>query len=305
MNNMVQRKIKWGILGTGRIAHKFVVDLQLLSKTECIEIVAVGSSALERACSFGEKHNIAKRYSSYQELVQDKDVDVVYIATANPFHKENTILCLNAGKAVLCEKPFAVNKVESEAMIALAREKHLFLMEGMWTRFFPAIMKVKELLAQGVIGTIKMVRAEFCFVADNKPENRHFNRELAGGALLDIGVYPVSFASMIFGKQPSRIKSVAHIGKTGVDEQVAIIFGYEQGGIAALQCSITAYTPSEAYIIGTHGYIHIPKFFWRAETVNLFLKKEQTTTIFSLPPIGFGYCYEILEVARCLRNNLC
>lgn len=301
----MQRKIRWGILGAGRIAYKFAQELQSLPKSYGIEIVAVGSRSREKANSFGEQNNIAKRYSSYRELIQDADIDVIYVATPHSFHKEHSIASLNAGKAVLCEKPLAINKAEAVEIITLAREKKLFLMEAMKTRFFPAIMKVKEILEQGIIGEIKMVRAEYCYVADNNPEYRHFNSMLAGGALLDVGIYPISFASMVFGKQPIHIKSIAHIGKTNIDEQAAMVFSYEEGEIAALQCSITAYTPGEAYIVGTRGYLHIPQFFWRADCVNLYLTKDKSLTTFSLPPIGSGFSYQAIEVAKCLRKNLC
>lgn len=218
----MKKEIRWGILAPGSIAHKFVRGLELL---EDAKVVAVGSRSIGRAETFAQQYGIAKAYGSYEELASDPDIDIVYVATPHSAHKECALLCLKAGKAVLCEKPFTVNTKEAEEVIQYARESKLFLMEAMWIRYLPVIIKVREWLYKGVIGEVKMLKADFGFRIEWNPEGRLLNPALAGGALLDAGIYPVSFASMVFGKQPVEIKSMSYIGTTGVDEQFTTLFG--------------------------------------------------------------------------------
>ncbi len=290
--------MKWGILGTGGIADKFVCDLKLLSDAE---VVAVGSRSDESAKIFAAKHGIAKAYGSYFALAKDVEIDVIYIATLNHLHLENTIMCLEEGKPALCEKPFAINKFQAEKIIAVARKSRLFLMEAMWTRFLPAIVKVRELLAENVIGNIKHVAANFCLRV--KPEKtRCFNPNFGGGALLDLGIYPVSFLSMIFKKQPLKISGSCLFTSTGVDETGSAIFTYGNNQIATFTCSIAERALNDVFIYGSKGYIHIPDF-WSARTIELFLDSSQTQT-FRLETQGFGYGYQALEVARCLKSGL-
>jgi predicted dehydrogenase len=210
----VADKTHWGIIGTGKIAKEFATGLAVLPEAE---LVAVGSRTAESANRFANMFGVPHRHASYEALVNDSNVDVVYVATPHSLHKENSLLCLQAGKAVLCEKPFTINAAEAETVIRLAREKKLFLMEAMWTRFIPLVVKVRQLLADRVIGDVQMLVADLGFLVDFDPLHRLFAPQLGGGALLDLGVYPVSLASMIFGP-PSRITGMAQLGKTGVDE---------------------------------------------------------------------------------------
>jgi predicted dehydrogenase len=209
---------------------------------------------------------------------------------------------LHAGKAVLCEKPFAINAAEAKEVVALAREKQLFLMEAMWTRFFPLLVKVRQLLADDVIGDIRMVMADLGFHATFDPQGRLFDPNLGGGALLDVGIYPVSLASMVFGTRPSRISSMAHLGQTGVDEQSAMIFGYDQGQLAVLTAAVQTETPREALLIGTKGQIRIHTPWWFPDTLTLSVQGQQDQVI-HLPFGGNGYNYEAVEVMNCLRNG--
>jgi predicted dehydrogenase len=231
--------------------------------------------------------------------VNDPDVDVVYVATPHPFHREHSILFLKAGKAVLCEKPLAINAQEVEEIIRCARETKKFLMEAMWTRFIPVMAKVREWLAEGAIGEARMLTADFGFRSGWDPEGRLLNPKLAGGALLDVGVYTVAMASMVFGRQPSRIASMAHIGETGIDEQSAMLLGYDAGQLAILSCAVRTNTPQEARIIGTEGAIHIPDF-WHATSATLNVSGKDTAQI-EIPFDGNGYNYEAAEVMCCLR----
>ena len=196
----MQKKIKWGILGPGRIAHQFVQSLKCINDAE---ITAVGSRSIERAAEFAKEHGISRSYSSYADLAADPDIDIVYVATLHPAHFECSMLCLKAGKAVLCEKPFTLNATETKTLIKTARAAKLFLMEAMWMRYLPAIVKLRELLTENAVGEIRMVKADFGNRTPWEPQGRLLNPELGGGALLDVGIYPVSFAAMILGANPT------------------------------------------------------------------------------------------------------
>ena len=292
-----KRKIRWGILGTGAIARKFAEGLKLLPDAE---LLAVGSRAARTAEKFADAFQIPHRYAGYDKLASDSDVDVVYVATPHPFHMENTLTCLNAGRAVLCEKPFAVNASQATRMVNIARNKRLFLMEAMWTRFLPVMVKVRRLLDQQVVGEVRLLQADFGFKGKWNPKGRLFNPELAGGALLDVGVYTVSFASMVFKKSPKEISAMAHIGRTGVDEQSAMLFGYNNGQLAVLSCAVRTETPQQAFIMGTKGTISIYPHFWRATSATISVEGKKDR-VFKVPLDGYGLDHQAREVMRCLR----
>ncbi|MEH7883824.1 Gfo/Idh/MocA family oxidoreductase [Bacillus sp. JJ1609] len=296
---MGDKIIKWGILGTGGIASAFAKDLAFAKNTEK---TAVGSRTKESAAKFAEEHGVSRAYGSYEELVQDSDVDAIYIATPHPFHKDNVLECLRAGKAVLCEKPFTINSEELEEIIQVARDQELFLMEAMWTRFLPPIVKVREWIDSGKIGEVLLLKADFGFRATWDPEWRLLNPALGGGALLDVGIYPVSFASMIFGTNPEKILSSAHIGETGVDEQFSIIMSYPSGKTATLNGAFRVSLNNEAYIHGTEGSIRIPSFF-SAKSATLYKDGEEVET-FNDDRKSAGYAFEIEEVGKCLNQGL-
>ncbi|AZO95832.1 Gfo/Idh/MocA family oxidoreductase [Halocella sp. SP3-1] len=294
----MNKKINWGIIGTGNIAHQFAEGLSILPD---VNIAGVASRSEERAKEFADCFNIQHSYSSYQELVLEQGIDVIYIATPHTYHKDNTIMCLKAGKPVLCEKPFAVNLTEAEEMVSLARSKNIFLMEAMWTRYFPVMEKVREWLAEGLIGEVKWLEADFGINKPVKPSGRLYNLELGGGALLDVGIYPVSLASMVFGRQPSSIKAAAEIGETGVDEQTAVIFKYKQGKMAQLSCAIRTKTREEACITGTRGYIVIPEF--HSPSSARVYREGKVIKEFEQPLEGNGLNYEAAEVNKYLRSG--
>lgn len=267
------KKINWGIIGCGNIAHKFAQSTQALDNAQ---IVAVGSRTQGKAETFANKYSIDKIYTDYSSLLLDEKVDAVYIATTHNFHYENAKEVLNAGKHILCEKPFTVNSKELKDLLKIASEKKLFMMEAMWTRFLPAVVKVREYLDAKVIGDIKQIRASFGFKFDFDPENRLYNLELAGGALLDAGIYPLSFANMVMKNRPKEIKAIAEIGKTGVDEQSSYLFTYDSGCIAFLNSTINAPVVSRAEIIGTLGRITIPQGFLGANELWLDIEGKET-----------------------------
>jgi len=294
----VEKILKWGILGTGNIANNFAKGLSIL---EDAELYAVASRSKNKAEEFGKKYNALKVYSSYEELVQDKEIDIVYIATPNTVHKENIVLCLENGKAVLCEKPLTINAAEAEEIIKIAREKKLFLMEGMWSRFFPIMKTIHIWLKEKLIGDIRIVTADFGFRREGPPEDRKVNPNRGGGALLDVGVYPLAFASMVFGKCPKQITGITSLCDTGVDQQSAMLLGYDEGEMASLFCAINIPTSQGAKIIGNSGYIDISDFS-RATKATLAVIGKEPVKI-KVPLEGNGLNYEAKAVGECLREG--
>jgi len=288
--------IRWGILGPGAIAEKFAEGLSVLPDAE---LVAIGSRDLNRAKVFADRHGVARTWGTYESLANDPDVDIVYIATAHPFHHPAAMICLDAGKAVLCEKPFTVNARQAAELIESARTRGLFLMEAMWTRYLPLFVELRTLLAEGAIGEPRLLTADFGFAHNGGPSHRLFSPALAGGALLDVGVYVCSLASMVFGS-PDRINAMAVLGDTGVDELAAITFGYDGGEMAQLNCAVQIDTPHEATIVGTGGSIRIHSSWWKGERMTLRRAGHAEQTI-EAPMEGNGYNYEAAEAMRCLR----
>jgi len=294
----MSHRIRWGILGTGKIAHQFAAALRRLPAAD---LLATGSRSAESAARFSDEFGISRRYGSYTELVSDPEVEVIYVATPHSCHAENTRLALNAGKAVLCEKPLTINAAQADEVIRLARERKLFLMEAMWTRCFPLMKKLRELLASGTIGEVRQLTADFGFRAEYQDESRLFGPAYGGGALLDVGVYPVSLSSMLFGP-PKRIVSTANLGSTGVDEEAAMILTHGRGEMAILHTAIRLETAQEAVITGTRGRIRIHSPWWRPTTMTLSSEGKPDDRL-DFPLTGNGYEYEAQEVMDCLRSG--
>ncbi len=296
--------IGWGILSTARIAHKLAEAVQ---KTEGCELVAVGSRTPESANAFGDKFNIARRYGSYEALVADPDVDVIYIATPHPFHMNGALLAIDAGKAVLVEKPFTMNAPEAQRVIEAARAKGVFLMEAMWTRFLPIIARTRDLIRSGAIGEPRLVQVDLGFFAPYNPKDRLFAPELGGGALLDVGVYTTSFVSMILGT-PQRIESFARLGETGVDEENITILQYANGAMASMFSATRLATPQEATICGTDGTLRVNRHFYSGDTLTLIPRDSggrginvRETRIITEETDPNGFVYQVQEVNTCLR----
>lgn len=287
--------IRWGILGAGAIADKFAAGLQSLPDAD---LAAIGSRTAASADAFADRFGAPRRHASYAALAADPEVDIIYIATPHPMHHSAARLCLEAGKPVLIEKPFTVNAGQAKEIIALARERDLFLMEAMWTRFLPLMGRFRALVAEGAIGQPRMLSADFGFRMTPDPKHRLFNPDLAGGALLDVGVYVVSLASMLFG-QPNRGTGLAEIAG-GVDEQTALVLGYPGGELAQLTCAITVNTPQEVTLMGTAGAIRIHPIWWKPTTLTL-TRPGQPDEVIEEPYTGNGYNYEAAEAMRCLR----
>jgi predicted dehydrogenase len=288
------------LIGTGLIAGVFARDLEL---TESGRAVAVGSRTIEGADRFADRFGIPNRHGSYAELVADPEVDVVYVATPHPMHHDDALLALRAGKPVLVEKPFMMTAAEAEEVVATARGASLFLMEAMWTRFLPHIAEVRRLLAEGVLGEIVTVSADHGQWFEPDAESRLFAPALGGGALLDLGVYPVSFASMILGP-PARILAISDPAFTGVDGQTSMLFSYAGGAQALLTCTLFAKSPIRAAIVGTEGRIELDgDSFYRPSSFTLIPRAGEPTR-FEIAHHGHGIRHQADEVARCLQAGL-
>ena len=288
----------WGIIGPGRIAHKFAQGIQVINDAD---LYAIASTSSKRAQAFANQYKAEKAYSNYEEMVNDPNVDAVYIAVPHPFHFENAMLCLEAGKPVLCEKPLTVNSVESAKLIETARKKSLFLMEALWTRYLPIYRQVREWLVQGVIGEVKLLTFTMGFLAEFNATDRLFNPDLAGGALLDLGIYPISISQWIYGKNPAAFSVNSHFARTGVDDFTSIQLQYDDGAISQFSCGFLMDTLNELVIYGTKGRIHIHPDFWYSSRATLHTDKRESTV--TKPLRGSGFEYETEEAMRCIREG--
>lgn len=294
------KKIKWGILGCGKIAGNFAGDLKY---SKYGQLVAVASRSRQKAAAFARRYHASAVYGSYEQLVADSDIDIVYIATPHSFHAQNALLAIEAGKHVLCEKPITINARQLERLISAAGKKGVFLMEGMWTRFFPAMVRLRKWLREGRIGRVLGMEADFGVKFNAGPEHRIHNPHLGGGALLDLGIYPVSFASMVYGVVPEKIVSTVHFCPTGVDDQAAMAFQYEQGATAFIGISSRVVFKQEARIYGTEGRITVHENFYRPNSLTLQMMDKKPKTI-TLGHPGNGLFFEADHVAQCLRKGL-
>jgi dihydrodiol dehydrogenase / D-xylose 1-dehydrogenase (NADP) len=297
-SNASDAPIRWGIIGTGNIAKIFARDVPL---AEGAELVAVGSRSQATADAFGAMFNVPRRYGTYEGLIEDPEVDVVYVATPHPAHHDVTIALLDAGKHVLCEKPFAMNTAEAREMVEAARKNNRFLMEAMWTRFRPAMVKVRELIQGGEIGDVQYLTATMGWNNPFDPEFRLYAKELGGSALLDAGVYAVSFAHMVLG-EPDTIVSVAELGETGVDENCMITTHYPSGAVANAGITVRANSRNLAMIAGTKGSILMDHDWHRPSTFTIY-RDGQEPEFFDLSHEGIGYQFEIMEVGQCIREG--
>jgi predicted dehydrogenase len=290
--------IRWGILGPGRIAHKFAQDLLTLPDAE---LYAVASSDQQRADEFAQQYGISHAFGSYEGLLTLADLDVVYVATPHVKHHENVMMLLKGGINVLGEKPFAMNSKQVQEMVDTARENKVFLMEALWSRFMPGIEKALELAQSGAIGKVVSVKADFGFKAPFLPEKRLFNKSLGGGSLLDIGIYPL-FLSYLFLGKPKTIKASANFGSTGVDEQCGMVLTYSDGQLALLDSTILAATDCIGLIQGETGQIRIDSRFHETKGLTL-VQEDKDKTIYEFKRETFGYDYEAKHVMQCLTEG--
>ena len=289
--------IKWGIFGTGNIANAFASDFKAVNSGE---LAGVASRNRVRAKEFAAEYNIPNSYEGYKNLVKNKEIDIVYIATPHAFHYENIKMCLENNISVFCEKPLTVNYQQAQEAAELAAEKDLLLLEAMWTYYLPAIKKVKEWIANDRIGEVKMIEADFGFRNEIDPDSRLFNLDLAGGALVDVGIYPIALANLIENSAVKNVLAEGRLGSTGVDEDNAALLKFESGTLAQLSSSLRTELEDEAVIYGTKGQINIPDF-WRAEKA--VLEADECEEVFEDKRDTTGYNYEAEAVSKLLLEG--
>lgn len=294
------KKVKWGIIGLGNMAHKIASALEVV---EDAELTAAASRSKEKAVEFGIQYGLGndKCYDNYEKVAVNDEVDVVYIATPVGLHKRDALMCMENGKAVLCEKSVAENAADVEDIVAVSREKGIFFMEAMWTRFLPVYQDVKQWLEDERIGKIQMLDADMSIANGLDKDDIRFDPGLGGGALLDLGIYPISFSSFIFNEQPERVSSTAWFGGTGVDEQIAASLGYNDHRVVSMICSMDAQSPGRAVLVGTKGRIEIDKF-WYSQKAELYIDDKVIETAERPHEIN-GYEYELREVVDCLQQG--
>lgn len=291
--------IRWGILGPGAIARAFAAGLR---DARGAALHAVGSRDRARAEAFAAEFGAPRAYGSYAELAADPEVDAVYVATPHAFHAEHALLCLGAGKPVLCEKPLAANAAQAERMIAAAREAGLPLMEGLWTRFLPAVVRLRELIAAGAVGEVRSVEAEFGFRAPFDPNGRLFAPASAGGALLDIGIYPLNLARWLCGP-PREIVDEATLGATGVDEAVTLALRHDGGRESRLAFSFRKELSNEAHVVGDTGRITLHSPWWGATRLTLCGRDGRAQEI-ACPARGGGFAHEAEAFMDMIRRGV-
>lgn len=292
-------EVRWGIIGTGTIAQAFAADFAH-AKTGTLR--AVASRSKEAADAFAERYDIELSMVDYYSLINSHEVDVIYVAVPHSLHFELTKACIKAGKHVLCEKPFTLNEAQAQELFELAAQHEVFVMEAMWTRFNPALEQAIEWVEEGEIGLLQSVQASFCFNATSQSEGRLFNKDLGGGALLDVGVYPIFLAQLFFGK-PDFIQNQAVVGDTDVDVFEQLLLGWESGQLASLEASIISQQPNRAVLSGSDGYIEFGQEWYQTKTLTLVKNGGAEHAIeFDFP--GLGYQFEVEEVNRCLQEGL-
>jgi len=291
-------RMRWAILGTGKIANRFATALNNIP--ERAELLAVGSRDQGTANAFGDTYHIPRRYEGYERVAADADVDIVYVGTPSIYHLRDGRMCLEAGKHVLCEKPLAINAREAEELIRLAREKKRFLMEAMWTRFFPIHVRIRQLLAEQAIGEVHGVVINFIATAPFDLHNRFFDVNLGAGVLLDTGSYGVSWAHSLFGV-PEQVAGVAHFGESGADYRAACVLKYAGGQIVTITCCQVSYDVKEAVIYGDRGKIEVHDPWYKPSAMTLHVRGRPPEHI--VMPLGQynGYEYEALAVMDCIQ----
>jgi predicted dehydrogenase len=292
---MTGQNVRWGIIGPGRIAADFAADLPLVPGAE---LAAVGSRSRANAEAFAQRFGFARAHGSYAELAADPDVDVVYVATPHAHQFDAAMLCIEGGKPVLVEKPITLDLASAARLVQAAHARNVFLMEAMWMRLNPAVRKVAELVEEGAIGWVGAIHADFGLQGPFPPEHRLRDPKLGGGALLDLGVYPIHLAHLIMGA-PAAVRSWAHLTPEGVDENTGVLLGWEPGAVAALTCSINGNSRNAASITGTDGRIDLPPGFFVPREFVLNRPGHDPET-FTFPFPGGGYQFEAAEVQRCV-----
>jgi len=291
-------KYNWGIIGAGNIAGSFVGGLKFLPRAR---LKAVSSRSADRASAFAKKHRIPEWHDSWDGIAADPEIDIVYVATHHPFHFENTRSCLEAGKAVLCEKPFTMNRQELDILVRTAREKRVFLMEAIWSRFLPSTRKILEVINSGELGKLTGVYADFGLRLEYDPEHRLFDPAKGGGALLDLGIYPV-FLSQLLAGPPEKLQATARFAPSGVDHTCSMILEHGNEVVSSLNCTLLSDTPTEANLLFEDGWIRMESWWLSPGPITIHRKGRKSRMVRFREP-GNGYQYEAEEVMQCLDQG--
>lgn len=292
----MKKKIRWAIAGPGVIANKFALAIK---NVECAKLCAVASRSEERGKAFAEKYGISTVFNSYEDMAKSDLIDAVYVSTAHPFHKDCALEFIKNGKHVLCEKPLCVNAHQAKELIDCARKNKVFVMEAMWTRFLPAVSEIKNIVDSGEIGDIKAVTADFCYASSPEEEEKLFLNEMAGGSLLDVGIYGLHFASIFLGTEPAGVHAVSDV-QNGVDCHTTVNLTYRGGALATVTSAINLKKPEDAYIYGTKGYIRVPQFYGARE---FYVTVGDDIRCVKAPPMGDGFEEEIYEACNLIAEG--
>lgn len=293
------RKIRFGIVGTGNIAHRFA---QAIKNVEVAELAALASRTQKNADAFGDEFDIPNRFGSYEEMAKSDIIDAAYIAVPHSLHKECSCLMMNYKKHVICEKPFAVNYVEAQDMIECAEKNSVLVMEAMWARLVPGTVKLLEMIENGYLGEIKGVEGKFCYTMDEDEMDHHvLKKEYGGGSLLDVGVYGLNFSEWYLGKEIESINAVCD-SFNGVDSHTCALIKYKSGAIADVSSAVLLKKPNEGYVYGTKGYVHLNRFY-APQTLEFNLESEENVTI-EVPYEGNGFEEQIRHFCECIDNGL-
>lgn len=292
------KKVSWAIVGPGNIANKFA---KAIANVDSAELVAVCSRTEEKGRAFAQKYNIPEVFCSEEKMAESDTVDAVYIANPHPFHKPSAEVFLKAKKHVLCEKPICTNAKDARKLEKIAKDNGVFLMEAMWTRFLPAIIESMEVAKSGKIGKVMGVKADFCYNLAPEVEPKIYRNDMAGGSLLDVGVYCLNIASFFLGDKPESITAVANVDY-GVDCHTNVILKYKDGELATLSSAINLEKPAEGYVYGEKGHIYFPRFYCANEFS--VIVGDETERIVK-PSIGDGFEEEIIEATNCILNGKC
>lgn len=294
--------VRWGVVATGGIASTFTEDLRLLEGTDAAEVVAVGSRHQESADAFAQAHGVPRAHGSYEALAADDEVDVVYVATPHPGHLHAAMLAIEAGKPVLVEKPFTMDAAEATALVEAARARGVLLMEAMWTRFLPHMVRLRELLTSGALGEVTTVTAEHGQWFAEDPRHRLFAPDLGGGALLDLGIYPVSFASMVLGASRT-VTAVSDPAFTGVDGTTSIVLQHDGRAQSVLTCSLAAAGVNAAAVVGTEARAEVAPVWYSPGPLTIVGRDGSVRETFDGRIEGHGLRFEAAEVGRCLADG--
>lgn len=294
------QSFNWGVIGPGNIANTFA---RAIASSKKGKIVAVASRSQARAADFAKTYQIEKTYSDYEQMLADPEIDIIYIATPHSFHYQQAKMCLEAGKHVLVEKPCTVNAQQMQTLVALAQSKNLLLQEALWTRFMPCLSQLRQLLNKGLIGDIQYIQSEIGFAFQDRDKSRMVKAELAGGSLLDLGIYSITVSQFFLQEHPDTVTAMGQLTDQNVDAHVLANMHYPSGRFAQFTCSMLSQTSNAMRIVGAEGYVNIPGCFWDTDKADVFRDDKLIQTIDIPHPVN-GFEYQIEESMRSIEQNL-